>query len=401
MTDPVDVAIIGSGPAGLGAAIALRARGVKRVVIVERDVEAGGIPRQCAHPPYGLREFGRLMTGPTYARRLRARAIDHGVDILTRHSVTELLPAGMLAIATPQGERRISARRVIVATGARETPRSARLLSGDRPLAIVNTATLQDALYLNGMRPFFRPVVIGSELVALSALWTCVSHGMRPVAMIEEDSRATARWPLGLFPHLLGIPFHKNARLLEFVGKDKVEAVRIEQPSGQREIACDGVILSGRFLPEASLVRASTLKLDRHTGGPEVDQFGRCSDAAYFAAGNLLRPVETAGWCHREGLRVGGAVADDLFGLLPVPERSIAIKPGTGIAWVLPQRMLLPTTQGVELRADRAVRGKLTVRAGDRLLWSRAISTRRERRLKIPAIALDGAGADIIVAIES
>src|SRR3546814_7294688 len=53
--------------------------------------------------------------------------------------------------------------------------------------------------------------------------------------------------------------------------------------------------------PEATLVRMGHLAFDPHSGGPVVDQFGRCSDPAYFAAGNLLRPVETAGWSWREG----------------------------------------------------------------------------------------------------
>ncbi|MFZ1431180.1 MAG: FAD-dependent oxidoreductase, partial [Geminicoccaceae bacterium] len=57
-----DVAIIGSGPAGLAAAIALRRRGIERVVVLEREAEAGGVPRHCGHPPFGMREFGRVLT---------------------------------------------------------------------------------------------------------------------------------------------------------------------------------------------------------------------------------------------------------------------------------------------------------------------------------------------------
>ena len=64
ITEQVDVAIVGSGPAGLAAAIELRRQGVARVCVLERDGEAGGIPRHCAHPPFGLREHGRLLTGP-------------------------------------------------------------------------------------------------------------------------------------------------------------------------------------------------------------------------------------------------------------------------------------------------------------------------------------------------
>jgi NADPH-dependent 2,4-dienoyl-CoA reductase/sulfur reductase-like enzyme len=400
MDRPIDVAIIGGGPAGLAAAIRLKQRGIRRVVVFEREPEAGGIPRHCAHPPYGVREFARLMTGPEYARRLRTLAERLGVEIALRHSVTALLPHGMLALATPDGAQRPSARRVLLAMGARETPRSSRLVSGDRPVGVINTATLQDSVYLKRVRPFERPVVIGTELVALSALWTCRHAGMRPVAMIEAGPRPVARWPLGIFPHLLGVPLITDARLLEIIGTDRMEAVRLGLPSGERLLACDGVILSGGFLPEASLIRASDIILDPKTGGPVVDQYGRCSDTAYFAAGNLLRPIETAGWCHREGERAADAVADDLAGLLPAPDRSITVSGGSGIGWVMPQRLVLPATCDIQFRADAPVTGRLTVREGGRLRWSRRIATRQERRLRVPAAALHDIAGDIMIAIE-
>ena len=68
-----DVIVIGAGPAGLSAATALARLGVA-VTVLDREAEAGGIPRHCDHPPYGLREFHRLMRGPDYAQRLVAEA---------------------------------------------------------------------------------------------------------------------------------------------------------------------------------------------------------------------------------------------------------------------------------------------------------------------------------------
>lgn len=40
-----EAAIIGSGPAGLAAAIELRRQGIGPVIVIERESEAGGIPR--------------------------------------------------------------------------------------------------------------------------------------------------------------------------------------------------------------------------------------------------------------------------------------------------------------------------------------------------------------------
>jgi len=402
-----DVAIVGGGPAGLGAATELRARGVGHVVVLERESEAGGVPRHCAHPPYGLREFGRLMTGPAYARRLRADAQRSGVDIRTRHSVISLGPGGVLAVATPHGICSVSARRVVLATGAREAPRSARLVSGDRPVGVMNTGMLQACLTLEQCTPFLRPVVVGTELVALSALWTCLKHGIRPVAVIEAGARATARWPLGLFPRLLRIPVHVAARIGDIEGALRVEQVTIVSSDGcETRVPCDGVLFTGEFLPEASLMRAGAMRVDGGTGGPAIDQYGRCSDPAYFAAGNVLRPIETAGWCYREGRRIAAAVARDLVGLLPAPAPRINLRCGPGIRFVAPQAICRLDRsfglQHIQLRAAHAVRGNLSMRQAGKLIWSRRVSTRPERRILVPLHrAWDFDGGEVTVSIDA
>ena len=49
-----DLVIIGVGPAGLGAATAAKKEGVKKILILERDKELGGILQQCIHNGFGL-----------------------------------------------------------------------------------------------------------------------------------------------------------------------------------------------------------------------------------------------------------------------------------------------------------------------------------------------------------
>src|SRR5581483_25750 len=169
----VDVAVISGGPAGIGAALELRRRGVKRVTVLDREARAGGIPRHCGHRSFGWREFGRLLRGPAYAGKLAAAAIKAGVEIRTLHTVVGMREAGRLDVATPNGGVEIQAARVIIATGARETPLAARLISGDRLVGCITTGTLQSFLYLYDLIPFRRPVILGTEIVTLSALLSC------------------------------------------------------------------------------------------------------------------------------------------------------------------------------------------------------------------------------------
>lgn len=388
-----DVAVIGGGPAGLAAAVALRRQGVGNVTVLDREDAAGGVPRFCGHPPFGLREFGRVLAGPAYARRLVAQAVAAGVSIRTGHSVVALEVGPRLRLTTRNGAATMTARRAVLATGVRETPRAARLISGDRPQGVVTTGTLQAMVYGQGLLPFRRPVVIGTELVSLSALLTCRRAGIRPVALIEANARPTARRGLALFPRLLGIATHYGAELIEIRGQQRVEAVALRLADGRLvELACDGVLLTGCFVPEAALVRASHLALDSGSGGPAIDQFGRCSDPTYYAAGNLLRPVETAGWSYREGLRIGACVSDDLAGRLPSGDQAMPIVRGAEIKLVVPQRLCLPLGAGgldqLQLRVARAVAGELVVTADGQPIWRRRWDALPERRLLVAFSAL-------------
>ena len=342
-----------------------------------------------------MREFYRVLTGPQYAKRLVAQAITAGVRVLTRHTITRLLHGGELEVATPDGLITIMTKRVLIATGVRETPRSARLVTGARPLGITTTGALQSMFYLKGLVPFKRPVVIGTELVAFSSIMTASNAGLEPVAMIESGSRITARHPCELIPLFKEVPLLLNTELEEILGVTKVEGVSVKNTkTGERRlIECDGVIFTGQFTPESTLARMSHLKVDPASGGLHINQFGRCSDPAYFAAGNILRPVETAGWSYREGRSVGGWIADDLeraSSLIKDPEVTLICE--DPIKLVVPQRIISGQSGGfkyLQLRVGRPVTGELIIESDDKTFWHKKISTLPERRILIPIADLD------------
>lgn len=84
-----DVLIVGAGPAGLAAALELKKLGIQDVVVVERESEAGGIPRLCGHTGFGLRDLHRITTGPNYAHRYREMAENAGIKIHTNTTITD------------------------------------------------------------------------------------------------------------------------------------------------------------------------------------------------------------------------------------------------------------------------------------------------------------------------
>ncbi len=410
-----DVAIIGGGPAGLSTAIELKKLGVENVIVLERFSEAGGNPRHCGHSPFGMREFKRVYFGPKYAKALVKTALKNGVKIALNTTVTSFEKGGLLTLSTKQGITNLQAKKVVLSTGIREKPRSARLVSGQRPLGIMTAGALQSMVYLGNNKPFEKPVIIGSELVSFSSVATCSHAKIKPVAMIEENSRATAWSLLALYPRLFGVKFLSRTRLLEIHGKKRVTGVTVINSAGKHEdIDCDGVIFSGQFTPEASLAYLGHLDVDPQTGGPVVDQFGRCSDPDYFASGNVLRPVETAGWCWKEGVETAKNIADSLSEdninkhtppLLHDEQISIEIDSSI-IKYCVPQRISLKKSEEaieLQIRVTKPAKGRLLISSKSGAeLWSKNISGLPERRILLSLSKADvslicGSGENVVI----
>lgn len=327
-----DVVIIGSGPAGLSAAITLKKAGIDNIVVIERENEAGGIPRHCGHIAFGFKKYKRILTGPQYAKNNIAEAQRLGIDIQINTTVTALGEGGKLSLVSQKGVYELTAKRVLIATGTREKPRSARFVSGDRAIGIYNTGALQGMVYLKNKIPFKRPLIVGTEIVSFSALLTCRKGGIKPAAMIEENSKPSIRWPIHYGALLFGTKLFLETKIHRIVGDQRVESVILENAQGiQKSIECDGVLFTGQFTPESSLVRMSHIEFDPETFSPKVDKNGRCSDPAYYAAGNLRQlpaeegrnpmyyaagrapnAVNVSGMCWDQGAEVAGHILIDL-----------------------------------------------------------------------------------------
>jgi len=243
-----DVAVIGGGPSGLSAATSLKQAGLGKVVVLDRESTLGGAVRHCGHRAFSVLEHKKLTSGQVYAEQLVRDAAKAGVELLSGISVTGLLPGGEVRAFSSGGPVEVKAKKVLLATGTRETPRSARLVSGARPAGICTTGTLQSMYYFEDMVPFRRPVVIGTEIVSFSALFTCRKAGIRPVAMVEEAASPTVAWPLHYLARYAGVPLYTGAVLRTIKGIDTVRSVVLELDEGVRlELDCDGV-LSGSLL---------------------------------------------------------------------------------------------------------------------------------------------------------
>lgn len=292
-----DVVIIGGGPAGLSAALALSQAGLNDVVVLEREAEAGGIPRHCGHKGFApYKNFG-LMTGPNLARQLRDQT--KHIDIRAETTVLEFTLRGTLRVHSGNGIVEIGASKIVLATGTRESSRAARLVGGNKLKGIMNTGELQQRVYLNGEHPFKRPVIVGSEWVSYSTLLTCRHLQVKPVMMLADNSINSAPSYFAFGARLFGTKVLQRAKLIAIHGKTTVEAIEIEQSGRTRMVDCDAVVLTGKFRSEDALYSNGYLEHEDHA--PKVTDGFITSNPSIYAVGNVLGHLETAGRCMAQG----------------------------------------------------------------------------------------------------
>jgi thioredoxin reductase len=428
VTERREVVVVGAGPAGLAAAIALREAGVGDVLVLEREREAGGIPRHADHTGFGLRDLRRVLSGPAYARRYAELAERAGAEIRTRAQVTgwaepaasgTAAPAadasdgpGSLEVTSPAGRARIEARAVVLATGCRERPRPARLVPGARPPGVMTTAMLQQLVYLEHARLGGTALVAGAEHVSFSAVLTLAHAGARVAALVTEHPRhqtlAAVRWGARL-RH--GAPLVTGAEVTAIHGRRRVEGVDLRDLRGGaiRRVACDLVVFSAGWVPDNELAAMAGTALDPASRSPVVDAALRTTRPGLFAAGNVLHGAEPADAAALGGRHVAGPVSRWLAeGDWPARRVPIACEPP--LLWAAPAAIepgAGPPPRGrIVLRAARFHRpARLAARQDGRVLW-RGRRTRivPGRSMSIPAgwtRAVDPAGGGVSIGIEA
>jgi thioredoxin reductase len=405
------VAVVGGGPAGLSAAIELRRRGVGEVMVIERESVAGGIPRHAGHQGFGLRDLRRPLSGPAYARRYVELARAAGVDVLTETMATGWTDGapGALELTSPRGRSALEPAAVVLATGCRERPRSARLVPGSRPAGVMTTGMLQQLVYLHG-RPVGRDaVIVGAEHVSFSAVLTLAHAGARARALITEFPRhqTLGAFRLGARARY-GVPLWTRTRLSEIRGRERVEEVEVtDLCSGRaRSVACDTVVFSADWVPDHELAVVAGIELDELTRGPAVDPGLHSSRPGVFAAGNLLHGAEQADFAALSGRHVAASVIAYLSeGSWPSHRLPVICESPLG--WIAPNVLTgpgsPPPARGhFALRAFSHLRApRIEVMQDERVLWSgRLPRVMPGRSTRLPAswvAAAAAAGGPVVV----
>ena len=403
--------IVGGGPSGLASAIELRRLGISPVTVIEREGEAGGIPRHSDHSGFGLRDLRTVLSGPRYAQRYRELAEKEGVEVVVETMVTEWEGVRALKLTGPHGRWELEPPAVVLATGCRERPRSARLVPGSRPAGVMTTATLQQLVHVRHQKVGRRAVIVGAEHVSFSAVATLAHGGASVAGLVTELPHHQS---LRIFRAGAAVryraPVWTRTQVSAIHGTERVESVELtELDSGRtRTVDCDLVIFTADWIPDHELAVVAGCELDPGTRGPLIDPALRTTLSGVFAAGNLLHPAETADVCALDGRHVARAVAAYLRGPGEWPSH-VRITSRSPLAWVAPNLLLAtghaPPRDRFLIRTREFVsRARVQVRQDGRELWSGRVGRLVPgRSAHIPAgwaAGVDHQAGPVIVAVK-
>lgn len=412
-----DLIIIGGGPAGLAAACAAWEKGLKHILIVERDKELGGILNQCIHNGFGLHYFKEELTGPEYAGRFIQMLSATGVEVRLDTMVLTVTASHQVhMVGQSTGYRIEAAKAIILAMGCRERTRGAIAIPGQRPAGIFTAGAAQRYVNIEGWMPGRRVVVLGSGDIGLIMARRMTLEGAKVLACVE-----VMPYSGGLNRNIVqclqdyDIPLYLSHTVTDIRGRDRVEQVVVSKvdkdrqpiPGTEMVFDCDTLLLSVGLIPENELTRQAGIVMDARTNGAVVYENMETSLPGVFACGNVAHVHDLVDFVTAESQRAGAAAADYVLGAPPADCGVLEVEACDGVSYTVPQRI---RPDRVEKACDLFFRvnrifgaSQILVQSGDALiarLPREHLAPGEMEHIVLPRALLDKAWTNITVSIQ-
>ena len=298
MTAQYDLAIVGAGPAGMAAATLAAELGLDTLVLDEQDAPGGqiyrAVERSAPQSPLGA----DYLAGAGLAAALRSSRATYRPGTTVWH----IDPDGALSILADGRGETVTARRLLLATGAYERPVP---IPGWTLPGAMTVGAAQILLKTADLVPDGKIVLAGQGPLLFLTAAQMLRAGAPPAAILEtaphRNYHAAARRlgsalsggravlkGLGLIAELrrAGIPIRRQVAGLRAIGRDRVEGVAWDGG----ELPADHLLLHEGVIPNIQISLALGLAHDwdeaQWCWRPSLDQWGNSSVATIAVAGD-------------------------------------------------------------------------------------------------------------------
>ncbi|AQM59961.1 MULTISPECIES: NAD(P)/FAD-dependent oxidoreductase [Clostridium] len=411
-----DLIVVGGGPAGLAAAYEAYNDGVKKILIIERDNELGGILNQCIHNGFGLHTFKEELTGPEYAQRFIDMLKDTNVEVKLGTMVLDIdEDKNVHAINEEEGYVVLKGKAIILSMGCRERTRGAINIPGDRPSGVFTAGAAQRYINMEGYMPGKRVLILGSGDIGLIMARRMSLEGAKVEGVVELMPYSN-----GLNRNIVqclndyDIPLYLSHTVIDIVGKERLQKVVIAEVDKNRrpikgtekEFEVDTLLLSVGLIPENELSEKAGIKKDMRTNGLIVSESMETSVDGIFACGNVVHVHDLVDFVTQESKHAGKSAAKYIKDELKKGE-AINIINGQNVNYTVPQRFTVDAIDGnmtVFMRVNNIYHDKaLVVREGDREIASfkrKHLAPSEMEKIILPKKLLEDVKGDITISLE-
>jgi NAD(FAD)-dependent dehydrogenase len=296
--------VIGGGCGGLAAAAKLKHEGLSDVVLIERDIELGGVLNQCIHNGFGLTTFKEQLSGPAFAERYEREAVDIGVEIKLGTMVTHMSSDRFVEyVSKEEGYQKLQSDIIILAVGCYERSRGALGIPGERPAGVYTAGQAQRYLNIDGYMVGKKVFILGSGDIGLIMARRMSLEGAEVLGVAELMPYSNGL-PRNMKQCLddFGIPLYLSHTVTNIYGRDRLERIELTKVDDKRQpikgsemyFDVDTLLLSVGLIPENTLAEEAGIEMDPSIRGPIVDENYMTSVPGIFACGNGLHVHDLA-----------------------------------------------------------------------------------------------------------
>lgn len=322
-----DLVIIGSGPAGLAAAVEAARAGVK-VTVIDENASPGGQLFKQIHKFFGSEEHQAGIRGIDIGCRLLEECHRAKVEVMLNTAAWGIFHnGGDVNTVAIKGNNdslcSLQAKAVLLATGARENPLA---FPGWTLPGVMGAGAAQTLINLHHIRPGNRVLMIGAGNVGLIVSYQLKQAGAEIAAVIDIKPEIGGWGVHAAKLTRTGVPILCSHKIIEAMGTDKVEGAHIARvdremkiiTGSEKYLEVDTICIAVGLSPMAELAWSSGCRfaylpelgghVPIHSRGMETTQNN------IYIAGDISG-IEEASTAMEEGKIAGISIARS-FGLL-------------------------------------------------------------------------------------